>query len=880
MSLERPIAPAPYFDRAAISGTLIDRWRAVAEACPESVAIGGGGREFSYGAIELRSNRVAAAIGSIRGIVPRAGAPILVLADHGADAVVAVLAIWKSAGAAVVLDPSLPDARLQALVLASSATLCLATEDLYERARSIGVNRVMDVTALADDGVTMVDSSFRPGAEGVGPHTVGHIVFTSGTTGTPKGVCYPHSTLLHDAWVRNFAGWVSADDVVAEPLPMAFAAGFHDVIGVLLSGGRVLFKDPRVGGTSEFVRWLNCSGATGLLGTPSLLANIAAHLSPGPAFPDSLRLVRSTGERFLARDARKVLDRLPEHCELVNILGSSETGLIASYQITRTTPDTAEPLPVGWPLPDKEICLEVDEEFPVLSAADGGKPAGRLIVRSAFTAIGYHQDPGLTAQVFHKDAAPLDPQGHRILTVITGDLMLRHPDGCLQLLGRKDHTVKVRGYRVEPGEIETALLDCPQVREAIVIGEQRDKGGTRLIAYVTGHDGTTVRPAEIRHWVATRLPSYMIPECVVQLAALPRNERGKLDRAALPLPPGRADFVPQGNDWEQVLGDIWGEILGVEAVGRHDDFFALGGDSLSAQELFARLESQCNVKADSQLLLAAPTLAEFANRAIHRSDSRLQTLIAVKPRGSRPPLFCVAGGGGVGLGFHPLARHLPADQPVWALQARGLEVRFSIPDWSIKRMARRFVRELRSVQPHGPYHLAGHSFGGLVAFELAHQLQDAGEEVALLVVLDSFAPDPAVLPTPEANTVSRRARDLILLAGTGVIPTPGHRHYRRFHRQSLTLSRRYRGLPWSGRTLVVTAADERVPGRANEWSPYLPGQWRLQVLPGAHESLIRDPYVKELAELIEVELAEVGLESIRGTPGNPDGLPRSQTDAD
>ena len=290
--------------------------------------------------------------------------------------------------------------------------------------------------------------------------------------------------------------------------------------------------------------------------------------------------------------------------------------------------------------------------------------------------------------------------------------------------------------------------------------------GTRLVAYVTGFDGQTVRAATSAVGYEPSSPVTLVPECVVQLDELPRNERGKLDRAALPPPPDRSTaFVPARDDWEAVMSILWSEVLDVSEVGRHDDFFELGGDSLAAEELLARLNKDYEVPVESQVLVAAPTLAEFCRRAIRRHDQEIPTLVPVKASGSRPPLFCVAGGGGVGLGFLSLARHLPEEQPLWALQEHGLEAKRSIPDWSVRRIAARHIKALRTVQPVGPYHLAGHSFGGVVAFEMAHQLTREGQRVALVIVLDSFAPDPAVLRSTTAAAPRARSSDLVLLAG-------------------------------------------------------------------------------------------------------------------
>jgi pimeloyl-ACP methyl ester carboxylesterase len=252
-------------------------------------------------------------------------------------------------------------------------------------------------------------------------------------------------------------------------------------------------------------------------------------------------------------------------------------------------------------------------------------------------------------------------------------------------------------------------------------------------------------------------------------------------------------------------------------VGLDDDFFALGGDSLGAEALMAAVVDELGVDGDwlsTGLLVQAPTVARFAEATRLRRRPEHPTLVRLNASGSRVPLFCVAGAGGVALGFRALARRLGPDQPVWGLQAHGLENR-GLPDWSVRAAARRHVATLRTVQPTGPYRLAGHSLGAVIALEMAHQLRSAGEEVELLVVLDSFPPDPALCPPALTGGPFLRLKGAVALVTTGVLPDRGLGHYLRFHRQGVALQRRHRTAPWGGRTLVLVAeGDEDAPARA------------------------------------------------------------------
>lgn len=314
----------------------------------------------------------------------------------------------------------------------------------------------------------------------------------------------------------------------------------------------------------------------------------------------------------------------------------------------------------------------------------------------------------------------------------------------------------------------------------------------------------------------------MVPESIVFLGALPRTDRGKLDRTALPEPPavkaggGGDDLSP----WELVVRALWCSVLALPDIALEDDFFELGGDSLAAESLMNRMHTELGVPvADAQttVLVQAPTLGEFAERVTRQVDDSNQTLIPLRENGSRPPLFLVTGGGGLGVMLIPVVRHLPEDQPVYALQAHGLEARGVLPDWSVEATARRHVKTLRKVQPVGPYFIGGHSFGGVLAFEVAQQLRDAGQQVELLVIIDSFPPDQKSHAPLEGSPV-QKLKTAFGVATTGLRGTPGADQYWRFWRQSNFLHMRYKGRPYEGETLIIVAADSEEKQERRSWA--------------------------------------------------------------
>lgn len=316
------------------------------------------------------------------------------------------------------------------------------------------------------------------------------------------------------------------------------------------------------------------------------------------------------------------------------------------------------------------------------------------------------------------------------------------PDGNLEFLGCNDHQIKIRGFRIEPGEIEARLIEHPQVREAAVLalGGESDK---RLVAYVVAEADEQL-VYTLRAHLSTRLPEYMMPTAFVRLDALPLTPNGKLDRRALPTPDDgafarQAYETPQG-EIETALAAIWAELLGLERISRHDSFFALGGHSLLAVQMANHIHTTLGVEITIRTLFEAPTIAGLTQRILKLDgtpDNSFAVLLPIQPKGTRPPLFCI----------HPAAglswSYIDADQPVYGLQARGLNGTAS-PAKTIDAMVSDYLRQIRQIQPNGPYYLLGWSFGGCVAYSIATQLEQQGERVALLALLDSY-PDYSLL---------------------------------------------------------------------------------------------------------------------------------------
>ena len=398
-----------------------------------------------------------------------------------------------------------------------------------------------------------------------------------------------------------------------------------------------------------------------------------------------------------------------------------------------------------------------------VTADSAGRPlavgeTGEIAVRSRYLALGYWRRPDLTEASFRPDPAEGSARVYR-----TGDVGRLRPDGCLEFLGRKDFRLKVRGHRVDPGEVESALLGLEGVREAVVATSEDARGEARLVAYVLPEE-PHLDPDALRRALVETLPEHLIPTRFVELEAFPLDANGKVDRrrlAAPEVPPRRHPRIAPRDPLEDRLALLFEQVLGVEEVGVDESFFDLGGDSLAAAEILARLAAETGQRLPVSSLLIAPSverLAKLVTGAERETSSRI--LVPIQPEGGEPPLFLVHDGAGEVLRYAALARHLGDDQPVFGLQA-------AISAVGIPALAGRYLAELRRVQPTGPYRLGGWCFGGVVAFEMAHQLREGGEEVALLALLGISAFDFPALVTRAAWRRYRRS------GGDGLLPRVG-----------------------------------------------------------------------------------------------------------
>ena len=838
--------------------------RTLADAIPDEIALREDDETVTYAELARRTDAVA------RAVYEPGGSPVTVVVGHGIDALVMAYGVMAAGRTMVPLEGKDPHDRLALVHREAGASITVT-----DRAHLATAAAALDCPIIVlEDALGRTASSDLRDPD---PHDLAMVLFTSGSTGTPKGVMRDHVTILRHGTAATYINGILPGDAISFTGSFAFIGAYTRSLATLLGGATVCMHDYRTEGLRSLPDWVIANRIAVMQFVPSVLRALTdAVVGSGAPRMDCVRLVTVGGEALFGRDVVRARPIFGPDTVFRNRYGASETASMTGWSIPLDGAlDEDATVPIGEPEPWTELQIVDEDGQPV---ADG--EPGLADVISDHTSLGYWHDPELTAQKFWTL-----PDGRRGFH--TSDRVRRRPDGLLEHVARADDRVKVRGAMVSPSEVERALVRLHDVMHAAVVPAPARDGGTRLVAYVVPEAEATPSTWQLRRELSDAMPSTMVPSAIVLLDALPRTPRGKVDRRNLPPPPDiarRPYRAPVGR--EEVLADLIGNVLAVEQVGLDDDFFDLGGDSLAAIELMAAIDEQFGIDLPPSTLLEAPTTASLAPLLNRRRPRSSSTVVALR-EGQGTPFFCVAGGGSPATSLRALAHALPDDRPVYGIQARGLEER-GRPDRSVEACARRYLADVRD-PTRGPYLLGGHSFGGLVAFEMASRLEAVGETVALLAILDTPAPLPRAQRVPDHAPTRRergmrrlplavigRARLEAELATAGLV-TRRLRQYRVFFLLSRRLTRRYRPhSTFAGPVLVARASipDPDLPRLAlpaSAWTEFVRGPFTTVEIPGTHVGIMRRPHVNDLAhalgEAIAASSPRSSTEGCRATHG-------------
>jgi len=692
------------------SRTIHALFREQAQLNAAAIAVEDGPLQTTYGALDRQSDAIAAGL-IASGVKP--GDTVAIGLSRSARLIAGILGILKTGAAYVPLDSSYPPARLEVMLRQSGARYLIGegTEPLAAIAPVLSIESLLATPAA-------------PIPEAGAATDAAYIMFTSGSTGTPKGVRVLHRGISRLVIHTNYVQF-NPSDVVAHASNTSFDASTFEIWGALLHGARlVIVPRETLLSPQELAAFIRERKLSVLFLTTPLFHHFTREI-PG-AF-GSLRYLVAGGDALQPDAARAVL-RSGSPAHLVNGYGPTEaTTFAVCYEVTDVPPD-ANSIPIGRPISNTRAYILDAAMQPVPAGI-----AGELYLGGPGIAGGYLHNEAATAASFLADPFSDDPADRLYKT---GDLARWRDDGIIDFLGRADNQVKIRGFRVEPGEIETVLIRHPRVRQAVVAARAHSAGQKQLVAYVVLHPGPALDAQALREHILASLPDYMAPAAFAFLNALPLNANGKVDMDALaaqPIAESKRAHEGPGTWMEATLVDIWKEVLDLREIGVTDDFFELGGHSLLAIRMLAEVQARTGIKIAPRVLFEGASIRHLANAARRPEAVTRSAIVPVQTGGDRTPFFFLHGDfveGG--LYCVKMARMIGQDRPFYAIDPHGVH---DAPPHSIEEMAAARLELVRQVRPHGPYVLGGFCNGGLIAFEMARQLEAEGEKISSLILL-------------------------------------------------------------------------------------------------------------------------------------------------
>jgi acyl-coenzyme A synthetase/AMP-(fatty) acid ligase/thioesterase domain-containing protein/acyl carrier protein len=878
------------FKQEEIEQSVPERFEKVVRNYADRIAIITKDRSLTYVGLNNAANRVA------HGILQKLGEcsePVLFLADHGPISAVGCLGILKAGKTVIAIDPSYPVERIGYIRDDSRATAILTDGHNISAVTALTTAefQVLNLDAFEND-LSQQNTNLD-----LVPDFPAEIRYSSGSTGKPKGIVRTHRRLLEGAMLTINSGHICPADRLLAMRRLSF--GCNDMLKGLLAGAALCPFDIKKNGFAVLADLMNQEKVTYYTSSSSIFRYFMCELTENDTFP-SVRLLQIGDDPLSSREIQSYRKHFSDECILVYRLSCGEAGNLCQNFIDKNTHVSTLFVPVGYPVEGKEILL-LDESGREVELGQ----IGEIAVKSRYSFSEYLRKPELTAVKFLPDSS-----GGNNRIYLTGDLGRMLPDGRLVYLGRKDLDVKIRGCKVALTEVEAALREFGAIVDAAVKAWEHDSGDPFLVAYLISRSEARPETSELFDFLKTKLPDYMIPSRFVFLNFFP-SINGKLDRNSLPPPPDQkrsnrtTPFVAPKTPVEKKLSRIWTEVLSIDEVGIRDNFFDLGGNSLLTVRVFAEIEKELGKRLPLATIFQTPTIEQLATALIQEESAESQfaiwstypsSVVPFRAKGSKPPLFWF----NWGPWDFRLPRYLGSDQPVYGLQHQSQDGHRALYT-SIEEMAAYYIQEIRNVQSKGPYVIGGLCIGGVVAFEMAQQLQMQGQEVALLVLLDPTNPLTSKLSSTHkgvtslsshvtwfCNKVNRHLHELAPLGPEEKLSYAlvrvngrimglrekinwfGRRFLCDFFGCPLPPSlrthyvtsiysrarRAYAPQPYRGRVILFKTQGRYRSGQSG-WENLLAGSLEIQELDTDHDNVFKEPYVRTFAEKLKIRLSDV-----------------------
>jgi len=829
-----------------------------AEKTPDVIAVVCDDRSLTYRQLQEQARHITALLRA-RGAGP--DHPVAVCLPRTELLPVVLLGVLNTGAAYIPLDATYPVERLKQVIEDAGPSVVVTQSAEWAPFIGLGVDTLLLAAGWENERVSETTPVATPRGE-----DLAYIIFTSGSTGRPKGVCIPHRALTNFLWAMRDRPGMDARDTLVSITTVSFDIAALELFLPLVTGARLVIapRDTVMDGR-RLAALLNKEQATVFQATP-----VTMRMLVEAGWNGSPRLRLLCGGEAVQRDLADQL--LPRCAELWNMYGPTETTVWSSVDRIESAPT---PILIGSAI--------ANTTFHILDQWHQPQPigiVGEIYIGGDGVAVGYLHRDELTAERFISSPFETPTTARRLYR--TGDLGRYHPDGRIDFLGRTDHQVKIRGFRIEIGDIEQAISQHPAIRGRVVIARGNAEN-RQLVAYVVVASEQTAALTSLRQFLRERLPDYMVPSAFIRLDALPLTPNGKIDRNALPQAPTDGGAPPAlrpliGKD-ELNLGSVWQEVLGLRQVGPIDDFFALGGNSLSAFRVVNQLENIYHRRFAMGLVFKHPVLSDFAAQIGSVDDQKNSILQPIRIDGSRPPFFFIGG-------FLDIGRHTGDDQPFYALDVPA-EVKQGPNAPTFSELAERCIGEMRRVQPVGPYHLGGHCFGAMVAFAIANRLQAQGEQVAFLALLDPPDPPGTSGQSHLTTRILFHLRNLVLcnpVAQARYLMERFRNIRGRLNHQPANeddaINSDFKPTIFTGNLCILIAKDTFYSLRPQtdprrQWKAWANGSTVVIECPGDHVTFCREPFVKELAQHIRHYMNL----TLQSTTGNTDVLMNSSGSA-